>query len=101
MGISLAFFNYSPGLPSTIRSTFTPLFGKYLEGNLGHIVDVTAIVATILGIGQTVDLVLVSFSSGLYNITGAYWLITEGSPLDSILVGCFGCGHDLLILPKQ
>ena len=78
--ISLAFFSYSRGLPLTIRSTLTPLFGKSLEGNLGHIVDVTASVATILGIGQTIGLGLASFSSGLYNITGAQWLITREFP---------------------
>ena len=80
MGISLAFFSYSRSLPLTIRSTLTPLFGKSLEGNLGHIFDVTAIVATILGIGQTISLGLASFSSGLYYITGAKWLITNGGP---------------------
>jgi choline-glycine betaine transporter len=81
VGISLAFFSYSRGLPLTIRSTLAPIFGKKLEGNLGHIVDITAIVATILGIGQTIGLGLASFSSGLHNITGASWLIAaDGSP---------------------
>lgn len=90
VGISLAFFSYSRGLPLTIRSTLTPLFGKSLEGNLGHIVDVTAIVATILGIGQTIGLGLASFSSGLYNITGAQWLITEGGPSTASLLVALG-----------
>jgi len=80
VGISLAFFAYSRGLPLTIRSTLAPIFGKKLEGGLGHVVDVTAVVATILGIGQTIGLGLASFSSGLYNITGAEWLITDGQP---------------------
>ncbi|MGY8792644.1 MAG: BCCT family transporter, partial [Gammaproteobacteria bacterium] len=90
VGISLAFFSYSRGLPLTIRSTLTPLFGKSLEGNLGHIVDVTAIVATILGIGQTIGLGLASFSSGLYNITGAQWLISEGVPSTASLLVALG-----------
>ena len=79
VGISLAFFSYSRGLPLTIRSTLTPLFGRSLEGPIGHIVDITAVVATILGIAQT-GLGLASFSSGLYNITGAEWLIADGEP---------------------
>ena len=90
VGISLSFFSYSRGLPLTIRSTLAPLFGKSLEGNLGHIVDVTAIVATILGIAQTIGLGLASFSSGLYNITGAQWLISEGVPSTASLLVALG-----------
>ena len=40
VGLALAFFSYSRGLPLTIRSGLTPLFGRALEGPLGHIVDV-------------------------------------------------------------
>jgi len=91
VGISLSFFSYSRGLPLTIRSTLAPLFGKSLEGNLGHIVDVTAIVATILGIAQTIGLGLASFSSGLHNITGADWLISSaGGPSTASLLVALG-----------
>lgn len=86
VGISLSFFAYRRGLPLTIRSTLTPLFGSKLEGGLGHIVDITAVVATILGIAQTIGLGLASFSSGLYNITGAEWLITDGQPSTASLL---------------
>lgn len=91
VGISLSFFSYSRGLPLTIRSTLAPLFGKSLEGTLGHVVDVTAIVATILGIGQTIGLGLASFSSGLYNMTGAPWLLSsEGGPSTASLLVALG-----------
>ncbi len=76
VGITLAFFAYSRGLPLTIRSTLAPLFGRTLSGPLGHFVDITAVVATILGISQTIGLGLDSFSAGLYNFTGAEWLMT-------------------------
>ena len=39
VGISLSFFAYSRGLPLTIRSTLTPLFGRSLSGPVGHLVD--------------------------------------------------------------
>jgi len=76
VGISLAFFAYSRGLPLTIRSTLAPLFGRSLSGPIGHVVDITAVVATILGISQTIGLGLDSFSAGIYNFTGAEWLMT-------------------------
>ena len=86
VGISLAFFAYSRNLPLTIRSTLAPIFGRSLEGTLGHVVDITAVVATILGIAQTIGLGLTSFSSGLYNITGAEWLIVDGEPSTASLL---------------
>jgi len=88
VGISLAFFAYSRGLPLTIRSTLTPLFGRTLSGPLGHIVDITAVVATILGISQTIGLGLDSFSAGLYNFTSAEWLMTTDA--EGVLVPSTG-----------
>ena len=88
VGISLAFFAYSRGLPLTIRSTVAPLFGKTLSGPLGHFIDITAVVATILGISQTIGLGLESFSSGLFNFTGAEWLMTTNA--EGVLVPSTG-----------
>jgi choline/carnitine/betaine transport len=67
-GLSLAFFSYRRGLPLTIRSGLTPLFGKSLSGNLGHIIDIVAVVATILGVAQTLGFGVEQFIAGLTRI---------------------------------
>jgi choline-glycine betaine transporter len=90
VGISLSFFAYTRGLPLTIRSTLAPLFGKSPEGQLGHFVDITAVVATILGKSQTIGLGLGSFASGLFNIMGAEWLVTDGEPSTAALLVALG-----------
>ncbi|MEJ6066144.1 MULTISPECIES: BCCT family transporter [Psychrobacter] len=77
VGICLAFFAYSRGLPLTIRSALTPLFGKHLEGPLGNVIDIAAVIATLFGIAQTIGIGLSSFASGLYSITGITWLVTN------------------------
>ncbi|WP_019673752.1 BCCT family transporter [Psychrobacter lutiphocae] len=77
VGISLAYFSYRRGLPLTMRSALAPLFGKTLEGPIGHVVDICAVVATIFGMSQTIGLGLSSFVSGLYSITGFSWLVTN------------------------
>ncbi len=77
VGIALAFAAYKRHQPLTIRSTLTPLFGKALEGKLGHVVDIAAVVATVLGIAQTIGLGLSTFASGVYNITAWRWLVTD------------------------
>ena len=79
VGITIAFFSYNRGLPLTVRSGLASVFGKRLEGNIGHLVDISAIIATILGISQTIGLGLSSFASGLHNVSGMEWLMTNGA----------------------
>ena len=67
-GLSLAFFSYRRGLPLTIRSSLTPLFGKALSGTLGNIIDIVAVVATILGVAQTLGFGVEQFVAGLTRI---------------------------------
>ncbi|MEH6830354.1 BCCT family transporter [Sulfitobacter sp.] len=67
-GLSLAFFSYRRGLPLTIRSGLTPLFGNALAGILGHVIDVVAVVATILGVAQTLGFGVDQFVAGLSRI---------------------------------
>ncbi|MEL6793247.1 MAG: BCCT family transporter, partial [Pseudomonadota bacterium] len=42
-GLALAFFSYRRGLPLTIRSSLTPLFGASLSGKIGHVIDIVAV----------------------------------------------------------
>ncbi|WP_298256570.1 BCCT family transporter [uncultured Litoreibacter sp.] len=67
-GLSLAFFSYRRGLPLTIRSSLTPLFGSRLSGKLGHLIDIVAVVATILGVAQTLGFGVEQFVAGLTRI---------------------------------
>ena len=67
-GLALGYFTYRRGLPLTMRSSLTPLFGKKLSGSTGHIVDIVAVVATILGVAQTLGFGVEQFVSGLTRI---------------------------------
>ena len=81
VGLALAFFSYSRGLPLTIRSGLTPLFGKALSGPLGHVIDIVSVIATILGVSVTIGYGVSQFASGVYNITGAGWIMgADGNP---------------------
>ena len=76
VGLALAFFSYSRGLPLTIRSGLTPLFGTALSGPFGHAVDIVSVIATILGVSVTIGYGVSQFASGICNITGADWMMT-------------------------
>ncbi|MEM8500358.1 MAG: BCCT family transporter [Pseudomonadota bacterium] len=80
VGLSMAYFSYRRGLPLTIRSALTPLFGKRLEGTLGHVVDVAGVVATLLGAGQALGFGVQQFVSGLHRVGVGDWLLnTDGT----------------------
>jgi len=81
VGMALGYFSYNRGLPLTIRSGLFPLFGKSLSGPIGHIVDIAAILATIIGVGVTIGYGVSQFASGFFNITEWGWIASEdGKP---------------------
>ncbi len=87
VGLALAFFSYSRGLPLTIRSGLTPLLGKSLEGPLGHIIDIVSVIATILGVSVTLGYGVAQFAAGIHNITGMGWLMNaEGNPTNAAMI---------------
>ena len=74
-GLSLAYYAYTRGMPLTIRTALTPLFGKLMNGFLGHVVDVLGVVATILGVSVTIGFGVSQFVDGVYAITGMEWMM--------------------------
>ena len=77
-GLSLAYYAYTRDMPLTIRSALTPLFGRHLNGFLGHAVDVLGVVATILGVSVTIGYGVSQFIDGVYAITGIEWIMNLG-----------------------
>ncbi|MDL4912414.1 MAG: choline transporter [Enterobacterales bacterium endosymbiont of Blomia tropicalis] len=65
MGIALGYFSYRYNLPLTIRSALYPIFGKRINGPIGHSVDIAAVVGTIFGIATTLGIGVVQLNYGL------------------------------------
>ena len=88
VGLALGYFSYRRGLPLTIRSSLAPIFGRSLSGPVGHVVDVVAVVATVLGVSQTLGFGVEQFISGLSRIGFGDWLFStaeDGSKSSSTL----------------
>ncbi|KFX18575.1 choline transporter [Pectobacterium parvum] len=65
MGIALGYFSYRYNLPLTIRSALYPIFGKRINGSIGHSVDIAAVLGTIFGIATTLGIGVVQLNYGL------------------------------------
>lgn len=53
LALALAFFTYNRGLPLTLRSAFYPILGERIWGWWGHIIDITAVFATLFGLATS------------------------------------------------
>ena len=73
VGLSLAFFCYNNNMPLTLRSAFFPVFGNAVWGPIGHVIDVVAVLATLLGLG-------VSLAFGAGQIAGGLNYLFDVSP---------------------
>ena len=77
VGLAIGYVAYRRGLPLTIRSALAPLFGRVLSGFSGHLVDIVAVVATILGVAVTMGLGVEQFIAGLARLGLGDWLLAE------------------------
>jgi len=65
MGLALGYFSYRHNLPLSIRSALYPIFGKKIEGPVGHAVDIAALLGTIFGIATSLGIGVVQLNYGL------------------------------------
>ncbi|MBX2796585.1 MAG: BCCT family transporter [Myxococcales bacterium] len=65
VGLTLAFFTFNKGLPLTLRSGFYPLVQDRTWGWFGHLIDITAVTATIFGLATSLGFGAKQAASGL------------------------------------
>jgi choline/glycine/proline betaine transport protein len=70
MGLALAYFSYRKNLPLAVRSALHPVFGKRVNGPLGHAVDTAAVLGTIFGVATSLGIGVVFLNVGLNVIFG-------------------------------
>ncbi len=65
VGLSLAFFCFNRGMPLALRSAFFPLFGTRVWGVFGHVIDITAVLATLFGLAVSLGFGAEQIAGGL------------------------------------
>jgi choline-glycine betaine transporter len=79
LGLGLACHRF--GHPMTMRSALAQIFGRCLEGPIGHVVDIVAIMAIIAGMTTTIVLGVEQICSGLSALTGSpFFADNSGNP---------------------
>ena len=70
MGLALAYFAYRQNLPLAVRSALYPIFGKRIDGALGHAVDTAAVLGTVFGVATSLGIGVVFLNVGLNVLFG-------------------------------
>lgn len=70
VALALAFFTFNRHLPLAVRSLFSPLLGRRVEGVFGNTVDTLAVVACLFGLATTLGFGAQQLSSGLHFLFG-------------------------------
>jgi len=70
MGMALGFFAYRLNYPLAVRSALAPIFGRRIDGALGHTVDTAAILGTIFGVATSLGIGVVFLNFGLGELFG-------------------------------
>lgn len=86
VGLAIGYVAHRRNLPLTIRSALAPLFGRVMEGPLGHVVDIVAVVATILGVAVTMGLGVEQFVAGLARLGLGDWLLADDGSASSLAI---------------
>ena len=70
VGMALGYFAYRHNMPLSIRSALYPIFGKKINGAIGHGVDIAAVMGTIFGIATSLGIGVAQLNYGLHFIFG-------------------------------
>jgi len=83
VGLPIAFYAHREGMPCSMRTVFYPLMGKAIHGIIGDLIDISAVMGTIFGIGTSLGLGVDTINKGLnrifddfkYDIDNQKWII--------------------------
>ena len=82
LGMAMGYFAYRWDMPLSIRAALYPLFGKRVNGPIGHGISILALVGTVFGVATTMGIGVVLLNVGFSKLFG----LEEGLTLQIALV---------------
>jgi choline/glycine/proline betaine transport protein len=70
VGLALAFFAFNRKLPLSFRSVFYPLLGERINGWMGDMIDILAVLATLFGLATSLGLGAAQAGAGMEYVFG-------------------------------
>lgn len=70
VALALAFFAFNRNLPLSFRSVFYPLLGDRIDGWIGDVIDILAVLATLFGLATSLGLGAAQAGAGIEYVFG-------------------------------
>ena len=70
VALAIAYFSFRKGYSGLISSTFRPLLGDRVNGPIGKVIDILAIIATLFGVATSLGLGALQINGGASHLTG-------------------------------
>ncbi len=83
VGLALAFFGFSEGLPLSVRNVFYPLLGDRVYGGIGNLIDILATISCLYGVATSLGLGVQQINAGLNHLFG----LPQNPVIQVILIG--------------
>lgn len=84
LGLALAWFKYNRGARGLISELLRPVFGRLVDGWLGHLVDILAVLATAIGVATSLGFGALQIGAGLNHVFGL-------PQTTAVRIGIIGC----------
>ena len=82
IALAIAYFNFRQDRPGLISAVLRPIFGARMDGPLGYLIDVLAVLATLFGVAVSLGLGALQINSGLNFTFG----IPKGSGTQIVII---------------
>lgn len=70
VALAIAYFTYRKGERVLISRTLRPLIGKHVDGSVGNVIDVIAVISTVIGVATTLGFGAMQINGGLSYLFG-------------------------------
>ncbi len=84
IGLGLAFFGFTEGLPLSIRNVFYPIFKEKIYGGVGNTIDILATISCLYGVATSLAFGVQQVNAGMAHLFG----IPQNPMVQVILIAC-------------
>ncbi|WP_332694506.1 glycine betaine uptake BCCT transporter [Halalkalibacter lacteus] len=89
VALALAYFTFRKGELSLISRTLRPLIGRHVDGTVGKVIDIIAVISTVIGIATTLGFGAMQINGGLSYLFGVPSGMASQTGIILVVTGLF------------